>query len=109
MKTRIGFTIAFVLGLLVSTKAFGQEWEYVRTFDSNDSIIPNRMQSMTELESGDIIVNASWINGNVNGIKSENPGLMKFSSDGELQKEIYWSRFGYRSDDQYNRLTTTLL
>ena len=26
---------------------------------------------------------------------------MKFSSDGVLQKEVYWSRFGYRSDDQY--------
>ena len=84
-----------------STFAQNISWEFVRSFDSNDSIIPNKMQSMTELESGDIVVNASWINGNVNGINSENPGLMKFSADGVLQKEVYWSRFGYRSDDQY--------
>ena len=78
-----------------------QEWEYVRTFDGNDSIRPNCMQSLTELECGDIIVNASWTDPAVNGIRSENPGIMKFSSDGVLQKEVYWSRFGYRSDDQY--------
>ena len=101
MKTRISFVIVFVSGLLVATKAFAQEWEYVRIYDSNDSIRPNCMQSLTELESGDIIVNASWRDNCVNGTGSENPGLMKFSSDGVLQKEVYWSRFGYRSDDQY--------
>ena len=101
MKTRISFVIVFVSGLLVATKAFAQEWEYVRIYDSNDSIRPNCMQSLTELESGDIIVNASWRDNCVNGTRSENPGLMKFSSDGVLQKEVYWSRFGYRSDDQY--------
>ena len=101
MKTRISFVIVFVSGLLVATKAFAQEWEYVRIYDSNDSIRPNCMQSLTELESGDIIVNASWRDNCVNGTRSENPGLMKFSSDGVLQKEVYWSRLGYRSDDQY--------
>lgn len=101
MKTRISFVIVFVSGLLVATKAFAQEWEYVRIYDSNDSIRPNYMQSLTELESGDIIVNASWRDNCVNGTRSENPGLMKFSSDGVLQKEVYWSRLGYRSDDQY--------
>ena len=101
MKTRISFVIVFVSGLLVATKAFAQEWEYVRIYDSNDSIRPNCMQSLTELESGAIIVNASWRDNCVNGTRSENPGLMKFSSDGVLQKEVYWSRFGYRSDGQY--------
>ena len=101
MKTRISFVIVFVSGLLVAMKAFAQEWEYVRIYDSNDSIRPNCMQSLTELESGDIIVNALWRDNCVNGTRSENPGLMKFSSDGVLQKEVYWSRFGYRSDDQY--------
>ena len=89
------------LFMVFGARAFGQEWEFVRTFDDNDPIRPNCMQSMTELESGDIIVNASWTDPAVNGIRSENPGLMKFSSDGTLQKEVYWSRFGYRSDDQY--------
>ncbi|MBR5082850.1 MAG: T9SS type A sorting domain-containing protein [Bacteroidales bacterium] len=101
MKTRISFVIVFVSGLLVAMKAFAQEWEYVRIYDSNDSIRPNCMQSLTELESGDIIVNALWRDNCVNGTRSENPALMKFSSDGVLQKEVYWSRFGYRSDDQY--------
>jgi len=66
MKTRISFVIVFVSGLLVATKAFAQEWEYVRIYDSNDSIRPNCMQSLTELESGDIIVNASWRDNCVN-------------------------------------------
>ena len=100
MKATRIYTLLALL-MIFWAKAFGQEWEFVRTFDSNDSIIPNRMQSMTELESGDIIVNASWTDPAVNGVKSENPGIMKFSSDGILQKEVYWSRFGYRSDDQY--------
>ena len=100
MKTTRIYTLLALL-MIFGGKAFGQEWEFVRTFDSNDSIIPNRMQSMMELESGDIIVNASWTDPAVNGVKSENPGIMKFSSDGILQKEVYWSRFGYRSDDQY--------
>ena len=93
------FTLS--LALLLSFSLFSQEWEFVRTFDSSDSIRPNSMQSLTELSSGDIIVNASWTDPAVNGVKSENPGIMKFSSDGVLQKEVYWSRFGYRSDDQY--------
>ena len=100
MKTRLQF-ILLALSFLFGAKVFGQEWEYVRLYDSYDSIRPNCMQSLTEFESGDIIVNASWRNNNVNGNYSENPGLMKFSSDGVLQKEVYWSRFGYRSDDQY--------
>ena len=91
-----------VFALLFVGNAFAQEWDYVRIYNSNDPIRPNCMQSLTELESGDIIVNASWRDNYVNGINSENPGLMKFSSDGVLQKEVYWSRFGYRSDDQYN-------
>ena len=92
-----------LLLVLFSSNAFAQvlSWEFVRTFDGDDTIISNKMQSLTELESGDIIVNASWRDNNLNGINSENPGLMKFSSDGVLQKEVYWSRFGYRSDDQY--------
>ena len=90
-----------VFALLFVGNAFAQEWDYVRIYNSNDPIRPNCMQSLTELESGDIIVNASWRDNYVNGINSENPGLMKFSSDGVLQKEVYWSRFGYRSDDQY--------
>lgn len=89
------------LFMVFGARAFGQEWEFVRTFDSSDSLRPNSMQSLTELSSGDIIVNASWTDPAVNGIRSENPGLMKFSSDGTLQKEVYWSRCGYRSDDQY--------
>ena len=101
MKKHGLYTLLALLLMAGGVTMQAQEWEYVRTFNSQDSIIPNRMQSMTELESGDIIVNASWINGNVNGINSENPGLMWFSSDGVLKKEIYWSRFGYRSDDQY--------
>ena len=100
MKTRLQF-ILLALAFLFGAKVFGQEWEYVRIYDSYDSIRPNCMQSLTEFESGDIVVNASWRNNNVNGNYSENPGLMKFSSDGVLQKEVYWSRFGYRSDDQY--------
>ena len=99
MKTHFFFLVGMFV--ILETNAFGQEWEFVRTFDDNDPIRPICMQSMTELESGDIIVNASWTDPAVNGIRSENPGLMKFSSDGVLQKEIYWSRFGYRSDDQY--------
>ena len=101
MMAKLKLSMVVILALLFGAKSFGQEWEFVRSFDDNDPIIPNRMQSMTELESGDIIVNASWIDPAVNGIRSENPGLMKFSSDGTLQKEIYWSRFGFRSDDQY--------
>ena len=93
--------LLLAVALLFGAKSFAQEWEYVRTYDSNDEIYRNCMQSLTELESGDIIVNASWRDNYVNGINSENPGLMKFSSDGVLQKEVYWSRFGYRSDDQY--------
>ena len=99
MKTHFFFLVGMFV--ILETNAFGQEWEFVRTFDDNDPIRPNCMQSMTELESGDIIVNASWTDPAVNGIRSENPGLMKFSSDGVLEKEIYWYRFGYRSDDQY--------
>ena len=101
MNTRFKITVALALVLFFGAKVFGQEWEYVRTFQSDENLVPNLMQSMTELESGDIIVNASWRDNNLNGINSENPGLMKFSSDGVLQKEVYWSRFGYRSDDQY--------
>ncbi|MCQ2317758.1 MAG: T9SS type A sorting domain-containing protein [Bacteroidales bacterium] len=93
--------IFVVLFLLLGGDTFAQEWEYVRTYDSNAPIRPNCMQSLTELESGDIVVNASWWDASVNGMNSENPGLMKFSSDGVLQKEVYWSRLGYRSDDQY--------
>lgn len=93
--------LLLLLALFFWGKAFGQEWEYVRTFQSDENLVPNMMQSMTELESGDIIVNASWKDKSVNGTRSENPGLMKFSADGTLQKEVYWSRFGYRSDDQY--------
>ena len=100
MKTTRLYTLLALL-LIFGARAFGQEWEYVRTFQSDENLVPNLMQSMTELESGDIIVNASWKDKNVNGTRSENPGLMKFSSDGVLQKEVYWSRFGYRSDDQY--------
>ena len=100
MNTRFKITVALALVLFFGAKVFGQEWEYVRTFQSDENLVPNLMQSMTELESGDIIVNASWRDNNLNGINSENPGLMKFSSDGVLQKEVYWSRFGYRSDDQ---------
>ena len=100
MKTT-RFYILLALLLMFGAEAFAQEWEYVRTYDANETITPNLMQSLTELESGDIIVNASWRDNNLNGINSENPGLMKFSSDGVLQKEVYWSRFGYRSDDQY--------
>ena len=90
-----------LLLLFFCNNATAQEWEYVRICDSHDSILPNLMQSMTELESGDIIVNASWKDRSLNRSNSENPGIMKFSADGELQKEVYWSRFGYRSDDQY--------
>ena len=93
--------LLLVFAFLFGAKTFAQEWEYVRIYDSHDSIRPNCMQSLTEMESGDIIVNASWRDNYVNGTRSENPGLMKFSSDGVLQKEVYWSRFGYRSDDQY--------
>ena len=101
MKTTRIYALLALMLMVFGANAFSQEWEYVRTFDSYDSIRPNCMQSLTELSSGDIIVNSSWRNNNLNGNKSENPGLMKFSSDGVLQKEIYWSRFGYRSDDQY--------
>ena len=83
MNTKFKITIAFALALLFGAKAIGQEWEYVRTFQSDESLIPNLMQSMTELESGDIIVNASWKDKNVNGTVSENPGIMKFSAEGE--------------------------
>ena len=100
MKTRLQFAL-LAFALLLGMKTAAQEWEYVRIYDGYDSIRPNCMQSLTEFESGDIIVNASWRNNNVNGNYSENPGLMKFSSDGVLQKEVCWSRFGYRSDDQY--------
>lgn len=101
MKTTRIYALLALMLMVFGTNAFSQEWEFVRTFNSSDSIRPNSMQSLTELSSGDIIVNASWTDPAVNGIRSENPGLMKFSSDGVLQKEIYWSRFGYRSDDQY--------
>ena len=101
MKTKLKIIAAIAFAVLFGNNAFAQEWEYVRIYDSNDSIRPNCMQSLTKLESGDIIVNASWKDKNVNGTMSENPGLMKFSADGTLQKEVYWSRFGYRSDDQY--------
>ena len=101
MNTRFKITVALALVLFFGAKAFGQEWEYVRTFQSDENLVPNLMQSMTELESGDIIVNASWKDKSINGTVSENPGLMMFSSDGVLKKEVYWSRFGYRSDDQY--------
>ena len=95
--------MALLLILFISSNACAQDilWEYVRTYDANETITPNLMQSLTELESGDIIVNASWKDKSINGTRSENPGLMKFSPDGVLQKEVYWSRFGYRSDDQY--------
>ena len=93
--------ILLVFAFLFGARCFAQEWEFVRTYDSYDPIRPNCMQSLAELESGDIIVNASWRDNYLNGINSENPGLMKFSSDGVLKKEVYWSRFGYRSDDQY--------
>ena len=103
MKKSVIICKALLLMASVSSNAFSQihTWEYVRSFNSSDSVYPNCMQSLAELESGDIIVNASWRDNYVNGINSENPGLMKFSSDGVLQKEVYWSRFGYRSDDQY--------
>ncbi len=100
MKKHRLYTLLALL-MMSGTKAIAQEWEYVRTFQSDENLVPNMMQSMTELESGDIIVNASWKDKSVNGTSSENPGLMKFSADGTLQKEVYWSRFGYRSDDQY--------
>ena len=100
MKKHRLYTLLALL-MMSGTKAIAQEWEYVRTFQSDENLVPNLMQSMTELESGDIIVNASWKDKSVNGTRSENPGLMKFSADGTLQKEVYWSRFGYRSDDQY--------
>lgn len=95
--------MALLLIFFIRSNAFGQDsqWEFERTIHSGDIIYPNCMQSLTEMESGDIIVNASWRDNYVNGTGSENPGLMKFSSDGVLQKEVYWSRFGYRSDDQY--------
>ena len=97
MKKYFILSVLLAVGITVAA----QDWEYVRIYDSYDSIRPNCMQSLTEFESGDIVVNASWRNNNVNGNYSEKPGLMKFSSDGVLQKEVYWSRFGYRSDDQY--------
>ena len=100
MKKHRLYTLLALL-MMSGTNAMAQEWEYVRTFQSDENLVPNLMQSMTELESGDIIVNASWKDKSVNGTRSENPGLMKFSADGTLQKEVYWSRFGYRSDDQY--------
>ncbi len=100
MKKHRLYTLLALL-MMSGTKAIAQEWEYVRTFQSDENLVPNMMQSMTELESGDIIVNASWKDKSVNGTSSKNPGLMKFSADGTLQKEVYWSRFGYRSDDQY--------
>ena len=95
--------MALLLVFFIRSNAFAQgtQWEYVRTYDANETITPNLMQSLTELESGDIIVNASWKDKNVNGTKSENPGIMKFSAEGELLNEVQWSRFGYRSDDQY--------
>ena len=95
--------MALLLVFFIRSNAFAQgtQWEYVMTYDANETITPNLMQSLTELESGDIIVNASWKDKSINGTRSENPGLMKFSPDGVLQKEVYWSRFGYRSDDQY--------
>ena len=89
MKTTRLFTLLALLLMAGGVTMQAQEWEYVRVYDSDDSIRPNCMQSMTELESGDIIVNASWTNPAVNGSKSENPGIMKFSSDGILQKEVY--------------------
>ena len=101
MKTKLKFTVAIAFAVLFVGKSFAQEWEYVRTYDANETITPNLMQSLTELESGDIIVNASWKDKNVNGTMSENPGIMKFSAEGELLNEVQWSRFGYRSDDQY--------
>ena len=95
--------MALLLVFFIRSNAFAQgtQWEYVRTYDANETITPNLMQSLTELESGDIIVNASWKDKNVNGTMSENPGIMKFSAEGELLNEVQWSRFGYRSDDQY--------
>ena len=103
MKAKLKFTVAIAFAVLFGSKAFAQDtqWEYVRTYDANETITPNLMQSLTELESGDIIVNASWKDKNVNGTMSENPGIMKFSAEGELLNEVQWSRFGYRSDDQY--------
>ena len=89
MKTNLKFIAVIAFAVLFGSKAFAQgtQWEYVRTYDANETITPNLMQSLTELESGDIIVNASWRDNYVNGTRSENPGLMKFSSDGVLQKE----------------------
>ena len=84
------FTLS--LALLFSFSLFSQEWEFVRTFDSYDSIRPNSMQSLTELSSGDIIVNSSWKNNNLNGSKSENPG--RYRSAGKRLASQYRFRDG---------------
>lgn len=47
MKTRLQF-ILLALAFLFGTKVFGQDWEYVRIYDSYDSIRPNCMQSLTD-------------------------------------------------------------
>lgn len=73
----------FILSVLlaVGMTAAAQDWEYVRIYDSYDSIRPNCMQSLTEFESGDRGLwrnHDSWIM------------IEKLNRNFELVQEVYY-------------------
>lgn len=101
------FRLFFMLLIIshIGNKSFCQEydWEYTIEHVFSDSVSPNLMHSMIELESNDIIISSAWciIDSSGQASNSSFPSIMKFSPDGVLLNEKRWSKPGYRSDDQY--------
>ncbi len=89
----------------IANSAFSQEYDWEHSIEHvfSDSISPNFMHSLIELESGEIIISSAWtiIDSSGQTSDSEFPSIMKFSPDGVLLNEKRWLKHGYRSDEQY--------